>query len=131
MTDRDQRDAVDQVTSEVLMAAVGALRAAATYLEDYANVGPAMVDGVQAARAGRVQQGVAQDVAVLLSPRELMVVQMLMQGSSTEEVAERLRISIPTTKNHVQAIFRKLGARSRVEAIAIAAGRAAARTMAR
>jgi len=55
-----------------------------------------------------------------LSTREREVVSQLAAGQSTEEIAETLFISPVTVRNHVQRILAKLGARSRLEAVAIA-----------
>jgi len=55
-----------------------------------------------------------------LSTREREVVAQLAAGQSTEEIAETLFISPVTVRNHVQRILAKLGARSRLEAVAIA-----------
>lgn len=55
-----------------------------------------------------------------LSRREVEVLTLLREGRSTPEVAERLYISPHTTKNHVRRILRKLGAHSRLEAVALA-----------
>jgi DNA-binding NarL/FixJ family response regulator len=44
----------------------------------------------------------------------------LTDGVSTKELADRLFISLNTARNHVQRAIRKLGAHSRLEAVAIA-----------
>jgi DNA-binding NarL/FixJ family response regulator len=56
-----------------------------------------------------------------LTARELEVLRLLASGSSTNTSAERLGISTATLRAHVQAILRKLGAHSRLEAVAEAA----------
>jgi len=55
-----------------------------------------------------------------LSRRELEVLTVLRTGRSTQALAAELYISINTAKNHIRRIFQKLGAHSRLEAIAIA-----------
>ncbi len=55
-----------------------------------------------------------------LTARELDVLRLLTEGVSTRGIAERLFISLNTARNHVQRIIRKLGAHSRLEAVAIA-----------
>ena len=45
---------------------------------------------------------------------------MLAEGASSRQIAERLFISRNTARNHVQRVIRKLGAHSRLEAVAVA-----------
>ncbi|MGZ6564470.1 MAG: LuxR C-terminal-related transcriptional regulator [Solirubrobacteraceae bacterium] len=52
-----------------------------------------------------------------LSPRELEVFELMIQGRTNPEIARSLYISEATTKVHVRHILRKLGVRSRVEAV--------------
>lgn len=56
-----------------------------------------------------------------LTLRELEVLRMLAGGASTIVASELLGISAATLRAHVQAILRKLGAHSRLEAVAEAA----------
>ena len=56
-----------------------------------------------------------------LTPRELEVLQLLTEGLSNKEIAQRLGTSEHTAKFHVNSILGKLGARSRAEAIVLAA----------
>ena len=56
----------------------------------------------------------------LLSDRECDLLTELARGLSTAEIAETLHISPTTVRNHVQRILTKLGAHSRLEAVAIA-----------
>ena len=51
----------------------------------------------------------------LLSKREIQVVQCLAEGLSNREIAEHLKLSQHTVKNHLFRIFDKLGVSSRVE----------------
>jgi DNA-binding NarL/FixJ family response regulator len=65
--------------------------------------------------------GVATDeLAGALSPREREVLALVAEGASNKEIAGALALSVSTVKFHVAAITEKLGARSRVEAVAIA-----------
>jgi two-component system nitrate/nitrite response regulator NarL len=50
-----------------------------------------------------------------LSPREQEVLVALTEGSSTRELADKLFISEHTVRNHLKAIYRKLGVHSRTE----------------
>lgn len=53
----------------------------------------------------------------LLTPREVEVLAQVGQGMSNKAIARRLGISAHTVKYHLEAIFAKLGVRSRAEAV--------------
>jgi DNA-binding NarL/FixJ family response regulator len=55
---------------------------------------------------------------ILLTPRELQVLAAIAEGLGNKAIARRLDISLHTVKFHVEALFRKLGVRSRAEAVA-------------
>jgi DNA-binding NarL/FixJ family response regulator len=57
----------------------------------------------------------------LLSPREAQVLELLAEGLSNRDIAERLGISRHTAKFHVNGILDKLGATTRTEAVVLAA----------
>jgi ATP/maltotriose-dependent transcriptional regulator MalT len=57
-----------------------------------------------------------------LSERELEILRLLAEGLSNREIAERLVISVGTTKSHVHHILEKLGSDSRMQAVAKARG---------
>lgn len=59
-----------------------------------------------------------------LSPREREVLDEVLAGFGNKTIARRLCISEDTVKSHVKAIFRKLGARDRAHAVALALGTA-------
>jgi DNA-binding CsgD family transcriptional regulator len=59
----------------------------------------------------------------LLTPRELEVLATLAEGMTNKAIARRLNISLHTVKYHVESLFRKLGARTRTEAVAKASER--------
>ena len=71
---------------------------------------------VQDVREPRVRRG-------LLSPRERGVLRLVAAGLSNREIGQTLSISERTVKFHVTALFNKLGAENRAQAVAIAAGR--------
>ncbi len=54
----------------------------------------------------------------LLTPRELEILRALGDGLTNKGVARRLGISAHTVKFHLEAVFAKLGAASRAEAVA-------------
>src|SRR5581483_3148175 len=53
----------------------------------------------------------------VVTPREEDVLQLIADGCSTPEVAERLFISQKTVKNHLASIYQKLDARDRTQAV--------------
>lgn len=55
-----------------------------------------------------------------LTPRELEVLKLMVQGLNNTEIAENLVVSLATAKFHVSSILTKLGVSSRVEAVALA-----------
>jgi DNA-binding NarL/FixJ family response regulator len=57
-------------------------------------------------------------LADLLTPREIEVLTAMGQGASNKMIARQLGISLHTVKFYVEAVFRKLEAHSRAEAVA-------------
>lgn len=55
-----------------------------------------------------------------LTGREREVLRLLIAGKSTAELAGTLFVAPATARNHIQSIMNKLGAHSRLEAVAIA-----------
>lgn len=92
-----------------------------------------VVEGVRAAALGEILFAPSELQRLLLerdsrprpleplTARELEVLQHLAEGASTVQASEQLGISTATLRAHVQAILRKLGAHSRLEAVAEAA----------
>lgn len=74
-------------------------------------------------------EGAPVDAAALragfpeLTPREREVLAAIASGASNAEIAASFFISIATVKSHVNALFAKLGASSRAEAIGLVRGR--------
>jgi DNA-binding NarL/FixJ family response regulator len=64
----------------------------------------------------RAHRGIGAD----LSPRELEVLELLALGTTNRVLADQLHLSVNTVRNHVQQILVKLGAHSKLEAVAIA-----------
>jgi two-component system NarL family response regulator len=98
---------------------------AASYL--LKDVAPAqVVETVKAVYAGRkaidpaIAAKLAEHVASdALTARQLEVLQCLADGRSNLEIAGTLFISEGTVKAHIKAIFQKLGARDRTQAVTI------------
>jgi DNA-binding NarL/FixJ family response regulator len=59
----------------------------------------------------------ANDEDRVITKREEEVLQLIADGCSTPEVAERLYISQKTVKNHLASIYQKLDARDRTQAV--------------
>lgn len=55
-----------------------------------------------------------------LSPRELEVLKWSSHGKNSQQIADRLTISLPTVETHLANAYRKLNASNKVEAVAIA-----------
>jgi DNA-binding NarL/FixJ family response regulator len=58
----------------------------------------------------------AEEFLSPLTPREMEILELVVQGMSNREIAYNLGISHQTVKNHMTAILRKLGATGRTEA---------------
>jgi DNA-binding CsgD family transcriptional regulator len=52
-----------------------------------------------------------------ITPRELEVLELIAQGLSNREIAERVSVSENTVKTHSSRLFDKLGARRRTQAV--------------
>jgi DNA-binding NarL/FixJ family response regulator len=55
-----------------------------------------------------------------LTPREREVLTLMSDGGTNRQIAARLEISEQSVKNHISNLLRKLGARNRTEAAAVA-----------
>lgn len=65
----------------------------------------------------------AREADELLTPREVEVLGAIGEGLTNKAIARRLGISLHTVKFHIESLFRKLGARTRTEALAKASER--------
>lgn len=52
-----------------------------------------------------------------ISTRELEVLQLMAQGCSNQEIADKLFISVPTVKSHASSLFVKLDVSRRTQAV--------------
>ena len=59
-----------------------------------------------------------ENLGALLTPREIEVLTAVSAGSGNKAIARALDISLHTVKFHLESIFRKLGVRTRAEAVA-------------
>jgi DNA-binding NarL/FixJ family response regulator len=55
-----------------------------------------------------------------LSPREREIMHLMAEGNTAEQIGDRITVSVETVRTHVRNVIRKLQARNRVHAIAIA-----------
>jgi DNA-binding NarL/FixJ family response regulator len=55
-----------------------------------------------------------------LTPRQQEILQLIADGRDTTAMAQRLRLSPATIRNHVAALLHALGAHTRIEALAVA-----------
>jgi DNA-binding NarL/FixJ family response regulator len=62
----------------------------------------------------------AKPLAEPLTDRETEVLRLIVAGETNQDIAEQLHIGLGTVKHHVRAVFAKLGARDRVQAVLIA-----------
>ena len=54
---------------------------------------------------------------IVLTPREREVFTLLINNHSTKEIAQILKISEKTVRNHISNVIQKLGADSRIQAV--------------
>lgn len=66
---------------------------------------------------GSIARGQTVPLQEILTPRQREVVSHLFQGLPVAEVARRLYLSPHTVRNHIRAIYRRLGVSSRSELI--------------
>ncbi|MGH2746798.1 MAG: response regulator [Actinomycetota bacterium] len=88
-----------------------------------ALTGNVVVPRSMAPGAGGAQSPEEQAADLLarqLTSRELRVLGLLAEGARSEDIAERLSISVNTVRTHVQNVLTKLQVRSRLEAVAFA-----------
>lgn len=92
---------IDPKVVETLVAALGAL---------VPEREPA--DDTRAVNGGR------GDIAEPLTDRELEVLRLVAQGDSNQDIARKLVVTLATVKTHINHIFGKLDAESRVQVVA-------------
>ena len=98
----------DEVTPASLVAAVGAVACG------IGSISPAVLVGLESSLGKRVDRGA-------LARRELNVLRLLAEGSTTREIAGELCYSERTVKNIVHDTLAKLHCRTRAQAVAVMA----------
>jgi DNA-binding NarL/FixJ family response regulator len=74
---------------------------------------------------GRTRPSPLEDMLRKLTPREKQVLQRIVAGQSTGQMAREMKIATSTLRSHIGSMLTKLGAHSRVEAAAIASRKSA------
>ena len=107
-----------EASAEELLAAVGALREG-LFVSPPSLIEPLAVSLLQLAsqEAQSIANSSAEATIEALTEREIQVLQLLAQGLANKQIAARLGISEHTVKFHVSAIYHKLGASNRTEAV--------------
>ena len=118
-------DTDDVLTSAVMAGAAGVIpkgRSAATLIKairavanNEAVITPDALRRLMP-RLAKAGNGIGAD----LTARECEVLRLLIAGKSTSALAAELCIAPATARNHIQSIMSKLGAHSRLEAVAVA-----------
>jgi len=98
------RDVTRQVETEILLTKVQAL----------------LAHEAQPLEGGGPQSSGNPSPLSVLTSREQQVLRLIARGESAKGVAERLRISPSTARNHTQKILHKLGVHTKLEALALA-----------
>jgi DNA-binding NarL/FixJ family response regulator len=95
---------------------------------------PDLLNGLRSARPGgfvvhptllrtlvtEERTAAAAGPAPVLTPRELLVLQLLAEGRDTRSIAHQLKISVNTCRGYVKNVLMKLDAHSQLEAVVIA-----------
>jgi DNA-binding NarL/FixJ family response regulator len=93
-----------------LLGAIAVVRDGAVYLDP--QIARAVIAHLHPPR------GKTSEIA--LSPRELEILNLLVEGRTNPEIAQRLYISLSTVKAHIRSIMNKLAVDDRVQAAVVA-----------
>jgi DNA-binding CsgD family transcriptional regulator len=91
------------------LAELATRNAAATRIQDVRS------DGAGSDETNDSDRQSAVNLYAELSPRQREIADMIVAGSSAKEIAAELGISPKTAENHTYALYRKFGARSRIQ----------------
>jgi DNA-binding NarL/FixJ family response regulator len=91
-------------------------------LEGEVAASPKLVAGVVAELRRMPQGGIGmRPVRSILTPREWEVLDLMSLSRTTQQIADQLVLSHETVRTHIKNLMRKLGAKSRGEAIELGA----------
>jgi two-component system, NarL family, response regulator LiaR len=97
-------------SSQQLLGAISVVQNGAVYLDP--QIARAVIAHLQPPRFNTAQ--------VTLSPRELEILNLLVEGRSNPEIAAMLYLSLSTVKAHIRSIMNKLAVDDRVQAAVVA-----------
>lgn len=93
-----------------------------------------IVDAIERVRRGEAVSACAKaspvarkqtrptELTRFLTGRELQVLALLVEGKPTVEIGQAMGITYSTTRTHIQSLLTKLGAHSKLQAVALAVG---------
>ncbi len=89
--------------------------------DDHDAPSPVAAGGISSDLAGQVVAAPAVPPAEqVLTRREAQVLRLMAAGMATDKIASELGISLHTVRNHVRHLRRKLDAKTKLEAVAVA-----------
>lgn len=91
-------------------------------LEEISDIVRAVLDGEIFAPPDAVSEDSFAQRAVQLTPQQWRVLTLMVQGDQNKQIAHKLGVGEATVKAHVTVILRKLGVRSRTQAVIEARG---------
>jgi len=97
---------------EIFIQALNIVLAGGTYLPADIVTGPVVAAPSSVPEAASAEAG--------LTPREMQVLQAIVNGKSNKEIGRELALQEVTVKLHARRVYQKLGARNRAEVTAIA-----------
>ena len=90
----------------------------ARFIQRILEMSPGKPEPKEPAPAGRADRDQIGALYEALTERELEILQLIDEGYSNQEIAERLVITLHTVKKHSSNIYSKLGVTSRTQALA-------------
>ena len=101
---------------EVLVSALRLILAGGIYIPP-----EILIESDAASASPQLSEARASPAGLGLTPRQLEVLGLMMQGKSNKLICRALNLAEPTVKNHVSAILKALRAANRTEAVLAAA----------